>query len=318
VEINESDIVEPSFDTEITSKTFNVNVYRARPVIIKDKDKDRKYRVESAHQSPRLIAEEAKAVSVYKEDELDYKLVTDFLDSDFIGHKVIIDRAVPVNVKLVNRKTVIRTHASTVKRMFKKADIEINKNDIVKPGLDAPIKKNMNVSLTRVGYKTITEEKTIQPQKKTIHDNDRPVGYEKVEEQGKPGVALVTYKVEYRNGQEVNRRRIRKIVEEKPEPKVVVVGNKLNYAGGPLNEKQMNALGLCESGMDPTKNTGNGFYGAFQFKPRTWRVVTGRSDLPHQAPLSVQKEAVQALLSQSSIFTQFPACADQMRENGIL
>lgn len=318
VEVGESDVVEPSRDTEITSQSYNVNVYRSRSVVIEDRENDETYRTESAHQSPRLIVENSEKVSVHEEDKLRLELVTDFLSSEFVGHKVIIDRAVPVDVKLMNKETVIRTHASTVKEMFKKADVDIKENDIIKPGPKAPVKEDMDVTLVRVGHKTITKEEPIQPSTKTIYDNDRPIGYEEVEEQGKPGLALTTYRVEYRNGEVVDRKQVRRIVEEKPEPQVVVVGNKYVYDGGPLNETQLNALGFCESGMDPTTNTGNGFYGAFQFLPSTWRSITGRDDMPHEAPLAVQKEAVQTLLSQSSIFTQFPSCAKQMRAEGIL
>ncbi len=85
-----------------------------------------------------------------------------------------------------------------------------------------------------------------------------------------------------------------------------------------LNEAQINYLGSCEAGMDPTKNTGNGYYGAFQFSPATWNSMgTGyaRADL---APLDVQKAAVQRLLARSSIYTQFPGCAKKMHANGLI
>lgn len=91
-----------------------------------------------------------------------------------------------------------------------------------------------------------------------------------------------------------------------------------NYSGGVLNEAQMSFLGNCESGMTATRNSGNGYYGAFQFSYGTWqRMNTGyeRADL---APLEVQKDAVQRLLSRSSIFTQFPGCARKMQNLGLL
>lgn len=91
-----------------------------------------------------------------------------------------------------------------------------------------------------------------------------------------------------------------------------------SYAGGPLNTEQIQYLGSCEAGMDTTRNTGNGYYGAFQFSYGTWQNMgTGyeRADL---APLDVQIQAVQNLLSRSSIFTQFPACARKMQADGIL
>lgn len=279
VEVGESDVVEPGLDAEITGQTFNINVYRSHPVVITDPDKEEVYRTETAHQSPRLITEEAEAVTVYEEDELEMELVTNFVTSDFVGHKVIIDRAVPVNVELANRETIMRTHASTVEGMFQEKDVNIGRNDIVKPGLDASIKKDMDVSLTRVGYKTITEEEAITPPTEKVQDNNRPLGYEKVEEQGEPGVALVTYKVEYRNGEVISRSRVRRIVEEQPEPRVMVIGNKTEYT--PAENRQigrkkaasrgwtgeqwrcLDELWTHESGWDHTKwnYQGSGAYG---------------------------------------------------------
>lgn len=94
----------------------------------------------------------------------------------------------------------------------------------------------------------------------------------------------------------------------------------VNTGGAPqsLTEEQITYLGTCEAGMDPAKNTGNGYYGAFQFSVGTWNSMgTGyaRADL---APLEVQKEAVQRLVARSSIFTQFPGCAKRMRSIGMI
>ena len=89
-------------------------------------------------------------------------------------------------------------------------------------------------------------------------------------------------------------------------------------AGGPLNEAQITYLGTCESGMTATRNSGNSYYGAFQFSIGTWNSMgTGyaRADL---APIEVQKDAVQRLLARSSIYTQFPGCARKMQALGIL
>ncbi len=85
-----------------------------------------------------------------------------------------------------------------------------------------------------------------------------------------------------------------------------------------LTMDQITYLGNCEAGMDPAKNTGNGYYGAFQFSYGTWKSMgTGyeRADL---APIEVQIDAVQRLLQRSSIFTQFPGCARKMEAQGII
>lgn len=92
----------------------------------------------------------------------------------------------------------------------------------------------------------------------------------------------------------------------------------VTQAKSPISEEAITYLGNCEAGMDPAKNTGNGYYGAFQFSPGTWNSMnTGyaRADL---APLEVQKAAVKQLLSRSSIYSQFPGCANKMRSAGII
>lgn len=89
-------------------------------------------------------------------------------------------------------------------------------------------------------------------------------------------------------------------------------------AASPISEEAITALGACEAGNDPAKNTGNGYYGAFQFSPGTWNSMnTGyaRADL---APIEVQRAAVKQLLSRSSIYNQFPGCARKMAGQGLI
>ena len=63
----------------------------------------------------------------------------------------------------------------------------------------------------------------------------------------------------------------------------------------------------CESGGRYTANTGNGFFGAYQFHPRTWRTL-GYSGLPHEAPPEVQDEAARRLQARSG-WGQWPVCS---------
>lgn len=66
------------------------------------------------------------------------------------------------------------------------------------------------------------------------------------------------------------------------------------------------ALARCESGGDPLKNTGNGYYGAFQFLPSTWNRF--HPGLPIDYSYAVQKAAAIRLIALSG-WGQFPACA---------
>lgn len=85
-----------------------------------------------------------------------------------------------------------------------------------------------------------------------------------------------------------------------------------------LTEAQITFLGNCESGMTATRNSGNGYYGAFQFSPATWRSMGTAYERADMAPLEVQIDAVQRLLARSSIWTQFPGCAKKMQLAGLI
>ena len=70
-------------------------------------------------------------------------------------------------------------------------------------------------------------------------------------------------------------------------------------------------LRQCESGGRYNINTGNGFYGAYQFHPRTWRGL-GYPGLPHQASPEMQDEAARKLQARSG-WGQWPACSRRLR-----
>ena len=69
-------------------------------------------------------------------------------------------------------------------------------------------------------------------------------------------------------------------------------------------------LRQCESGGNYAIDTGNGYYGAYQFSAATWHGL-GLSGLPSQAPPSVQDTAAVELQARSG-WGQWPACARRL------
>jgi hypothetical protein len=69
-------------------------------------------------------------------------------------------------------------------------------------------------------------------------------------------------------------------------------------------------LRWCESGGNYGANTGNGFYGAYQFAAGTWHGL-GYAGLPHQASPQTQDEAAQRLQARSG-WGQWPACSRRL------
>lgn len=70
------------------------------------------------------------------------------------------------------------------------------------------------------------------------------------------------------------------------------------------------ALRQCESGGNYADNTGNGYYGAYQFSLGTWSGL-GYSGLPSNAAPETQDEAAQKLQARSG-WGQWPACSRQL------
>ena len=66
-------------------------------------------------------------------------------------------------------------------------------------------------------------------------------------------------------------------------------------------------LRQCESGNNYQANTGNGFYGAYQFSQGTWTGM-GYPGRPDQEPPAMQDAAAQRLQAESG-WGQWPACA---------
>jgi len=69
-------------------------------------------------------------------------------------------------------------------------------------------------------------------------------------------------------------------------------------------------LRQCESGGDYAEDSGNGYYGAYQFALGTWQSL-GYGGLPSQAAPAVQDQAAQRLQARSG-WGQWPACAAKL------
>jgi hypothetical protein len=70
------------------------------------------------------------------------------------------------------------------------------------------------------------------------------------------------------------------------------------------------ALRRCESGGDYSANTGNGYYGAYQFARGTWASL-GYRGRPDQAPPAVQDQAAARLQSLTG-WSSWPACSARL------
>ncbi|QPK81657.1 transglycosylase family protein [Schaalia sp. ZJ405] len=155
-------------------------------------------------------------------------------------------------------------------------------------------------------------------------DDSLEFGKTRVIEEGKDGSVTTTSYQETVDG-EVTVDVLLSKERVEPVTKIVAVGTKmkdLNSADGLASMSAARdsagaalvssggvwaALAQCESGGNPATNTGNGFYGAYQFSLSTWQAVGG-SGLPSENSLAEQTYRAQ-LLQQRAGWGQWPACS---------
>ena len=79
---------------------------------------------------------------------------------------------------------------------------------------------------------------------------------------------------------------------------------------GPVGDDVWAQLAQCESGGNPATNTGNGFYGMYQFTLETWQSLGG-TGYPHEADAATQTAMAKKLQAQAG-WGQWPGCADKL------
>lgn len=222
IKLDERDTVEPSRDEILVASEYNVNIYRARPVIVVDGITRTK--IMTPYQSVEQIAKDA-GVTLFNEDRTILQQSTDFVN-DGAGLVITVDRSVPLILDLFGRKNEIRTQGQTVQEMLVEKNIVLTANDRVSVPLSTPITKNMDVRVWREGKQTISEDQAVPFSIEQIYDADRPLGYRAIQTNGTDGIRSVTYEIEIMNGQEIARRQIAQLVTKEPIKQVIAVGIK--------------------------------------------------------------------------------------------
>ncbi len=232
IEVNDQqDVIEPALDSELIASKYNVNIYRARPVTIVDGMV--KKRVTTAHQTPERIAE-AAGMKLYSEDRVSTEVAGELLLHG--ADKVLkIDRATSLEFTLYGKKAEVRTRAATVGEFLKEKEITMAENDTLSVSESTPITPGMSIELWREGKQTVTVEEEVDFAVEQIQDANREVGYRSVQTPGEKGTRNVTYEIEMKNGQEVNRTEIASITTKEPKRQLETVGTKpktVQYNGG--------------------------------------------------------------------------------------
>ena len=244
ISVRPDDNVDPGLDTKLTANAYQVNVYRAQPVLVID-GTTRKT-VMSPYETPRQIADAAN-LPLYTEDNTTLTRSGDVLDSDGAGLQLSIKRATVFTLVLYGKSIEARTQEKTVGDMLRDKKIKLGKDDTVSLAMNTPIKSGIKVEVWRNGKQTVTEEQEVDFPTQQIKDADREVGYKEVKTPGVKGKKMVSFEIEMRNGQEVSRQVIQEVVTTPPQQQVEIIGTKQKSFGGSCGEWIAGA-GIADTG----------------------------------------------------------------------
>lgn len=283
ITLNQGDVVEPGLAAHINQDKFRINIYRAVPVMINDGT--HRIFTFSAAKTPRAIAVQA-GVKPYPEDLVTATPTDNFLSQKAIGETINIKPSQPISLILYGTPIVTRSHSDTVGDMLREKHIVLRNGDTVQPSENTPITPNQQIFILHKGSKIVTDTQPIPAPVQTIDDPSLSSGTSAIRQQGSPGILLITYQVDEKTGA---KQQLQSVQLQPPVPEVVARGTA--PVSGNLGS-WLQKLRQCESGGNYQDNTGNGYYGAYQFSASTWNSLgTGyaRADL---APPSVQDAAI--------------------------
>lgn len=153
------------------------------------------------------------------------------------GMKIKIDHATDFKITADGKTKKYRTLANTVSEALKDKNVKVGKNDIVEPGLDELLTKDMKIVIKRVKIKEETKEEKIEFKTVTKDDSSLDEGTTKVVTEGVEGKAKVTYKVTYVDGVESSRSEISRETLTEAVDKVVANGTRISFDGQSYSRK---------------------------------------------------------------------------------
>jgi uncharacterized protein YabE (DUF348 family) len=244
IQLEETDLVEPRASTKLVASNYQVNVYRARSVVIHDGSL--KVQVITAEQSPRRIME-IGGLKMYDEDKSTFELSRDPIADGGAGLQLQVDRATAFTFNLYGKTFEARSQATTVGEMLDEKKVTLGPDDGQSVADQTPLVAGMSVSVWRNGTQTVTQEVAIPKPIEEVKDADRELGFKEVRTPGVDGKRQVTFEIDIRNGQEISRKEIASVTTQEPTKEVVVVGAKSRvapYTGGGSKDEWLTAAGI--------------------------------------------------------------------------
>ena len=138
--------------------------------------------------------------------------------------RIDIKKAVNVTVAVDGQEKKILTTEDTVYKMFNDEGIIVKDTDRVVPSRNIQISDGLNVVVTRIESKIISESVDLDFSTVVKNDDEAITGSKKVLQEGEKGERVITTEFVYEDGKEVERTVVNDVVTKKPVQRIVSVG----------------------------------------------------------------------------------------------
>jgi uncharacterized protein YabE (DUF348 family) len=222
IRLDSNDRTEPALDDTLVASSYEVNIYRARPVIVRDGKSETK--IITAFRTPKQIADQA-GLKLHDEDNATLSHSEDML-ADGAAEILTIHYATPFTFVFYGKTLQSYSQAKTVGEMLALKGVNLAANDTVTPSVSTPLVADMTVQLWKNGEQTVTVDEDVAFETEQIKDSNHEKSFKEVKTPGVNGKRTVTYKIVMQNGVEVSRQALNSVTTKEAVKQVEIVGTK--------------------------------------------------------------------------------------------
>lgn len=322
IELDSRDVVSPALDAAIADGEA-IEIKRNKSVQVNIDGVDR-----VVHTTGLTVADVLAQLDVDAKSNIEQSAN---LELAALSAPIDISTPKAVNIKVDGKTKKLETTVPTVSDALIEAKIKLGKKDELSVKPATAITDGLDIKVTRIETKKVTETEKISHQTKTVKNAKALEGTKKVTTKGIDGERTLTYTVTLRDGKEVAKDLDTKTVTTKAITEEISVGTKAKPKPAKTEAKSNSssskkatktpanvsgawaALAKCESGGNWSINTGNGYYGGLQFSASSWRGAGGGkyAALPHQAT-PAQQIATAENLRKNGGWGHWPSCSRKL------
>ncbi|GAE09932.1 cell wall-binding protein [Paenibacillus sp. JCM 10914] len=163
-----------------------------------------------------------QAITLNEQDQISMPLNGSIQDGD----RIIIERAIPINITVGGTTKTIFTTQDSVDHALKEAGITVQGEDIVDPSPTTKLTSDLEIRIVNVTKESVQEPENREFRIIKTADPSLVRGDNRVIQRGEPGVIINHYENVYHDGVLVSKTKKSQEVERKTRDKVIAVGTK--------------------------------------------------------------------------------------------